>query len=718
MNDRSYLCVPFAVALSLTLVPEASAQVPAGGEFRVNTYTTSAQRRSAVVKRSEGDFVVAWHSYGPDGSLYGIRGQRFDAAGAAVGGEFQVNTYTTEYQYWPRMAVNARDAFVVTWSSYGQDGSYWGAFGQRYGADGVAQGAEFRVNTYTTGYQWLPVPSMAANGSFVVVWNSFYPGQDGSYGTVIGRRYDNAGSPVGGEFQVNTYTTGYQIYGTVGTAPNGSFVVAWQSPQDGDGYGIIGRRYDAAGAPVGGEFIINTSTTGNQLQPAIAVSRSGGFVVIWNSPDGSSYGVRGRLFDAAGSPVGGDFAVNTYTTGIQYGYHHVAADAQGNFVVTWASSVGDGSAYGIFGQRFASTGTRRGAEFQVNTYTTDDQSMATVALDPVGNFDISWRSFGQDGSLSGVYAQRYGGLLPSALRVDTPAGGGTGDGNLVWEPGESPDVRPSWLNLNGAAQTIAGTLTNITGPSGPTYSIPDGAADYGTIANGAAGEATNPYQVGVTGPRPSLHWDASALETLTPDTQGQQKRWALHIGGSFSDVSTSSPFYRFIETLLHNSITGGCTATEYCPGNSTTREQMAVFVLVAKEGPGYTPPACTTPVFNDVPAASPFCRFIEELAGRGVVAGCGGGAYCPGSPVLRDQMAVFVLRTLDPTLTPPACVAGSEMFADLPATSPFCRWVEELARRGVVTGCAPGLYCPSDAVTREQMGVFISVTFGLTLYGV
>jgi hypothetical protein len=58
------------------------------------------------------------------------------------------------------------------------------------------------------------------------------------------------------------------------------------------------------------------------------------------------------------------------------------------------------------------------------------------------------------------------------------------------------------------------------------------------------------------------------------------------------------------------------------------------------------------------------------------------------------------------------------MFADLPETSPFCRWVEELARRGIVAGCGDGKYCGGAAVTREQMGVFLGVTFGLTLYGV
>ena len=129
---------------------------------------------------------------------------------------------------------------------------------------------------------------------------------------------------------------------------------------------------------------------------------------------------------------------------------------------------------------------------------------------------------------------------------------------------------------------------------------------------------------------------------------GPTKTWTLHIGASFTDVPTTNNFYRFIETLLHKGITGGCTGTTYCPSSSTTREQMSVFVLIAKEGAGYTPPACTTPVFLDVPPTSPFCRFIEELVRRGVTSGCGGGNYCPGDSVTRAQMAVFVLRTLDP----------------------------------------------------------------------
>jgi hypothetical protein len=146
---------------------------------------------------------------------------------------------------------------------------------------------------------------------------------------------------------------------------------------------------------------------------------------------------------------------------------------------------------------------------------------------------------------------------------------------------------------------------------------------------------------------------------------------------------------------------------------------MAVFVLVSNDPAAPPPPASVAGAeqFTVVPAGNPFCRWIEDLANRGVVTGCAAGLYCPLNPATREQMAVFVLRTLDPVLNPPACLFSGEAFADVPASSPFCKWIEELARRGVVTGCGGGNYCPTNPVTREQMSVFLAVTFGLVLYG-
>jgi hypothetical protein len=146
--------------------------------------------------------------------------------------------------------------------------------------------------------------------------------------------------------------------------------------------------------------------------------------------------------------------------------------------------------------------------------------------------------------------------------------------------------------------------------------------------------------------RPATHWDLTVRETLGPPaTFGQSKIWTLHVGESFPDVPPAHPFYRFVETLLHVGVTAGCTATTYCPDGSTTREQMAVFLLRAKEGGAFTPPPCTTAPFPDVPCASPFAAWVQELVARGITAGCGGGLYCPTDRVTRGQMAVFLTKT-------------------------------------------------------------------------
>jgi S-layer homology domain len=493
---------------------------------------------------------------------------------------------------------------------------------------------------------------------------------------------------------------------------DGGFVVVWQdrAGADGSGYGVFGQRFDSAGAPVGGQFQVNTYTTGNQFSYGVAAAADGRFVVSWDSlTDGSGFGLSGQRYDAAGAPLGADFVVNQDTTGGQ-NFSSVSSDRQFNFVAAWQSDASDGSSYGIRGQRFDAQGARRGAEFGVNTYTTFGQHAAVVAGDEVGNFLVAWHSNNQDGSDLGVFAQRFGGLIPTALRVDIA-------GNDVLEPGEVSPVAPTWRNVNGAALTFAANLGGADGPPNGIPLILDSVGVYGTVANGASSECTTCYSVLIPNPpaRPALHWDGSVVETITPDAQGQQKTWRLHVGASFDDVAAASSFYPFIETLLHHGITGGCAGSTYCPLAVTSREQMAVFVLVAKEGSGYRPPACGAPMFPDVPASNPFCRWVEELARRGVVAGCGGGNYCPTNPVTREQMAVFVLRTLDPALQPPACTAPT--YNDVPASSGFCRWIEELTRRSVVTGCGGGNYCPAAPVTREEMGVFISATFGLALYG-
>jgi hypothetical protein len=116
------------------------------------------------------------------------------------------------------------------------------------------------------------------------------------------------------------------------------------------------------------------------------------------------------------------------------------------------------------------------------------------------------------------------------------------------------------------------------------------------------------------------------------------------IGTVFSDVPVGSFAASYIERLFADRITAGCGGNNYCPSASVTRAQMAVFLLRAKYGSSYSPPAATG-VFSDVPPGSFAANFIEQLAREGITGGCGGGKYCPSAAVTRDQMAVFLVRT-------------------------------------------------------------------------
>ena len=187
---------------------------------------------------------------------------------------------------------------------------------------------------------------------------------------------------------------------------------------------------------------------------------------------------------------------------------------------------------------------------------------------------------------------------------------------------------------------------------------------------------------------------------------------------TFVDVLGTHPFFKFIEALVASNITGGCATNPrlYCPDAPVTRDQMAVFLLRGVHGAAYQPPAATGTMFIDVPLSHPFAKWIEQLAREGITAGCSLNPplYCPEDGVTRGQMAVFLLRAKHgPGYQPPA--ATGTMFIDVPLSHPFAKWIEQLAREGITSGCSvsPPLYCPETVVTRGQMSVFLVRTFNL-----
>jgi hypothetical protein len=336
-----------------------------------------------------------------------------------------------------------------------------------------------------------------------------------------------------------------------------------------------------------------------------------------------------------------------------------------------------------------------------------------------------------------------------ALNIDPVAGGG-GDGNLVFEPGETVQVEPTWKNEASNAINLTGSASNFAGPAGATYTIQDAAAGYGTISPGASVNCltlSNCYSLQTTKPaaRPVTHWDTTFTET--PSTLADPpKTWTLHLGDSFTDVPRSQLFYRRIETLVHTGMTSGCGGTQYCPGDPVNRAQMAIFIGkgIAGGGPNIpvsgsfqgNPYNCVnggTSLFTDTTPTDIFCKHVHYMAVQNVTLGCGGGQYCPNGSITRSEMAVFVARAIvapgggaavPETYTDPvtnlsySCAAGTPNlhFTDIGVGDSFCKHVHFLWAQNIVSGCSATQYCPTLGVTRDQMARFLGNAFNLVLY--
>jgi RTX calcium-binding nonapeptide repeat (4 copies) len=285
---------------------------PSGAEFLVNTTTAVIQNEPTITALADGRFVVAWTDYSQTGgdTSSAIRAQVFNAEGSPSGAEFLVNTTTVGSQYQPTITALADGRFVVAWTDYSQTGgdtSGYSVRAQVFNADGSPSGAEFLVNTTTASTQINPTFTALADGRFVVAWqDSSLTGGDTSSTAIRAQVFNADGSPSGAEFLVNATTANTQFQPTITSLADGRFVVAWtdDSPTGGDtsSYAVRAQLFNADGSASGAEFLVNTTTTGDQAEPTITALADGRFVVAWNDVsltggDTSSYAVRAQIFD-------------------------------------------------------------------------------------------------------------------------------------------------------------------------------------------------------------------------------------------------------------------------------------------------------------------------------------------------------------------------------------------------------------------------------------
>ena len=204
--------------------------------------------------------------------------------------------------------------------------------------------------------------------------------------------------------------------------------------------------------------------------------------------------------------------------------------------------------------------------------------------------------------------------------------------------------------------------------------------------------------------------DPGSYDVVVTDDCGEVTSNPAALSVEFADVPTSSPFHDDILTIATEGITGGCGGGNYCPTSSVRRDQMAAFLLKSEHGSDYTPPPCTG-VFDDVPCPGPFTDWVEQLAAEGVTGGCGVDIYCPSQSVTRAQMAIFLLKTSEGSgyAPPPATgIFGDVPVGSFGAD--FIEDLYGKGITGGCSA-SPLLYCPDSTVLRQQMATFLVRTF-------
>ncbi len=482
------------------LYDETGARI--SGEILVNTYVAKDQMNAAVAMDDAGNFVVTWQSDDQDGDGFGVYLQRFDASGAKLGSETRVNTETTSDQTNPAISMDNDGDFVIVWQSDAQDGDGWGIYGQRFNASGAKVGEEFLVPTSTSFDQYDPSVALSNNGQFVVTWtadNVF--GGDGL--EILGQRYDADGNADGLEFWINEYVTKDQFDSSVSIDAAGNFVVVWTSDgQDGDKFGVYGKSYNSDGTRRSGDFLIPTNILKEQQHADVAMRGDGDFVVSWTHLDSAQ--IFYRYFNLDGVAQGSAIIVDTTTTNQQISA--IGFDNEGRHTLVWTGSHTSDS-QGVFVKLFDAAGNEKPTitlpGSAINYAESDPATIldAAASVSDIDSINFDGGSLTVEFSLGGTAADRLEirneGTGPGQIGVSgsTVTFAGVNIGTFV---GGTSGLSPLVVSLNAnadvaATQALARNITYRNLSDGPSTDarnvrmyLADGDGGVSLVANKAS----------------------------------------------------------------------------------------------------------------------------------------------------------------------------------------------------------------------------------------
>ena len=368
-------------------------------EFQIDTYTWYADNHTdpSITGLSDGGFVACWE--GEDfNTSYDIKAQIFDNFMKSKGDEFRVNTFTQGWQRNPSLCSLAKDEFVICWEDASQ-ALYTGIYGQIYNEDGTTVGSEFQVNTFNEKWQINVSVCDLVNENFVACWQSFE--QDGDDYGIFAQIFNNLGTKVGNEIQVNSEVIGTQSNPKVMGLNNGGFVISWESGQNGIGYQIKAQLFDKNGSIVGHEFQVNTKM-GYENYSSITSLSNGGFVISWQSSDKdiTEYGIFAQIFDEDGTKLGNEIQVSISTNNRQTN-PDISMLSDSSFSICWESG-GD-----IYSKVFKYNGEEFGSKFKVNSFTSHSQTKSRITELTEDRFLICWQSDGQNLFTDGIYGKYF-----------------------------------------------------------------------------------------------------------------------------------------------------------------------------------------------------------------------------------------------------------------------------------------------------------------------
>ncbi len=400
-----------------TAVTEAKAGfLVRGDEVQANTYSTNAQQQPSIAVLADGGFVIAWMSSEQDGSMLGIYAQRFNAAGQKIGDEFKVNTLAAAHQLYPTTVALPDGGFTVLWvTTTGAGTANYGVHAQRYDAGGGAIGGEYTVFD-TSGASTdptMPKATVLLDGTLKVAYG-FNPNNYTASDIRVFTMGPDMATP--GILTTGVSTPKYaagtaQMAGDITTLANGRYVLTWAEHENTNGYEVQGRIYNADGTTVAAPFLVNTFVAYNQRHSDIAATPDGGFIVV---------------FGSAGTEPSGDGHANILIqrfdeNGTKIGAHvrvnawtwdnqdqpQIVALTGGGYMVSWISTNQDGSGNGVFAQRLDADLRPLGPEFQVNNQGMGNQTDVEMAALPNGGVVFTWSSEALDGDNYGIVSKVY-----------------------------------------------------------------------------------------------------------------------------------------------------------------------------------------------------------------------------------------------------------------------------------------------------------------------